>query len=257
MSADLQGQTAIITGASRGIGLAVAQALIGAGANVVLTSRKPGVAEEVAATLGEAALGIQAHAADEEAAAACVDETLRRFGSIDILVNNAGTNPAYGPLVEIDRDRFMKTVEVNLWAPLLWTSLVWRAWMRDNGGCIINMASLGGIVTGADIGAYDSAKAGLIHLTNHLAAELAPKVRVNALAPGVVRTRLAEAIWKEQQDAVENATPLGRAGEPADIAPAVVFLAGDGARWITGETMVIDGGQRWHPAPAFGSRSEP
>ena len=253
MSSDLKGRTAIVTGASRGIGLAIARALDEAGANVVLTSRKLASAEEAAASISERATGFEAHATDEDAANACVEETLRLHGRIDILVNNAGTNPAFGPLVDIDRDQFMKTVDVNLWAPLLWTGLVWKSWMREHGGSIVNTASLGGIVAAPDLGTYNAAKAGLIHLTNHLALELAPQVRVNAVAPGVVRTKLAEALWKDRDDAVASATPLGRVGEPPDVAGAVRFLASDDASWITGETIVVDGGQRWDPSGAFGT----
>ena len=134
-------------------------------------------------------------------------------------------------------------MDVNLWAPILWTSLAVKAWMGEHGGSIVNTASIGGLSVGADVGIYHVSKAALIHLTRQLALELGPKVRVNAIAPGVVRTRLAEALWKENEAKVAAATPLGRIGEPEDLGEAVAFLAGDGARWITGETLVIDGGQ--------------
>ena len=144
-SLDLTGRTAIITGASRGIGLAIAQQLAAAGANVVLTARKQEAADEAAAQVGEQALGVGAHAVDEDAARRCVDLTLERFGSVDILINNAGTNPAYGPLIDQDHARFTKIFDVNLWAPLLWTSLVVKAWMGEHGGAIVNTASIGGM----------------------------------------------------------------------------------------------------------------
>jgi NAD(P)-dependent dehydrogenase (short-subunit alcohol dehydrogenase family) len=251
MGAGLGGRTAIVTGASRGIGLAIAEALLEGGANVVLTSRKQEAADEAASSLGapEQAVGYGAHATDEDAAAACVAFAIERFGSLDILVNNAGTNPAFGPVVEQDKGRFMKTLDVNLWAPALWTGLAWRAWMKEHGGTIINTASVGGLIVGPNLGVYHASKAALIHLTKQFALELAPKVRVNAVAPGVVRTRLAEALWKEHEDAVSAITPLGRIGEPADVAAAVAFLAGDGASWITGETIVMDGGQMLMSSP--------
>jgi NAD(P)-dependent dehydrogenase (short-subunit alcohol dehydrogenase family) len=255
MAADLRGRTAIVTGASRGIGLAIAEALLEGGANVVLTSRHHEAADTAASSLGsDRAVGFAAHATDEEAAAACVAFAIDTFGSLDILVNNAGTNPAFGPVVDQDKGRFMKTLDVNLWAPALWTGLAWRAWMAEHGGTVINTASVGGLVVGPNLGVYHASKAALIHLTKQLALELAPKVRVNAVAPGVVRTRLAEALWKEHEAAVSAVTPLGRIGEPADVASAVAFLASDGASWITGETLVMDGGQMLASSMADGAK---
>jgi NAD(P)-dependent dehydrogenase (short-subunit alcohol dehydrogenase family) len=256
MAAHLNGRTAIVTGASRGIGLAIAGALVADGANVVLTSRRQEAAEAAASSIGvpEQAVGFGAHATDEDAAAACVAFAIERFGSLDILINNAGTNPAFGPVVDQDKGRFMKTLDVNLWAPALWSGLAWRAWMQEHGGTIVNTASVGGLVVGPNLGVYHASKAALIHLTKQLALELAPKVRVNAVAPGVVRTRLAEALWKEHEDAVSAVTPLGRIGEPADVASAVAFLASDGASWITGETLVMDGGQMLASSMADGAK---
>jgi NAD(P)-dependent dehydrogenase (short-subunit alcohol dehydrogenase family) len=239
----LAGRTAIVTGASRGIGLAIAQGLAAAGANVVLTSRKQEAADAAAAQVNGNAIGVAAHAVDEEAAQRCVELTVQRFGSVDILVNNAGTNPAYGPLIEQDHARFTKTFDVNLWAPLLWTSLAVKAWMGEHGGAVVNTASIGGLHYSPYMGMYNATKAALIHVTKQLALELSPRVRVNAICPGVVRTRLAEALWKEHEQAVSASTALGRIGEPVDVAGAVVFLVSDAASWITGEAMVIDGGQ--------------
>ena len=250
-SPELGGRTAIITGASRGIGLAIAQRLAADGANVVLTARKQDSADAAAAQVAGSAIGVAAHAVDEDAAKRCVDLTLDRFGSIDILINNAGTNPAFGPLIEQDHARFTKIFEVNLWAPLLWTSLAVKASMGEHGGAIVNTASIGGMHQSPAMGLYNATKAALIHVTKQLALELSPRVRVNAIAPGVVRTRLAEALWKDHEDPLSGSTALGRIGEPPDVAAAVAFLVSDQASWITGETMVIDGGQLLGNAAAF------
>jgi NAD(P)-dependent dehydrogenase (short-subunit alcohol dehydrogenase family) len=250
-STDLHGKTAIVTGASRGIGLAVAQALATAGANVVLTSRKQEAADEAAAQIRGSAIGVAAHAVDEAQSRACVDLAVEKFGSVDILVNNAGTNPAFGPMIEQDHGRFAKTFDVNLWAPLLWTGLVTKAWMGEHGGSVINTASIGGMGHEPGLGVYNTTKAALIYVTKQLALELSPKVRVNAVAPGVVRTRLAEALWKTGEPQVAAFTALNRIGEPDDVAAAIVFLASEAAAWITGETMVIDGGQRLGDARLF------
>ena len=243
MSLNLTGRTAVITGASRGIGLAIAQKLADAGANVVLTSRKQESADAAAAQIGGNALGVAAHAVEDDAAQRCIDLTLNHFGSVDILINNAGTNPAFGPLIEQDHGRFAKIFDVNLWAPLLWTSLAVKGWMGEHGGAVVNTASIGGMAFEANLGLYNTTKAALIHVTKQLALELSPRVRVNAICPGVVRTRLAEALWKEHEEALSASTALGRIGEPADVATAVAFLVSDEASWITGETLVIDGGQ--------------
>jgi NAD(P)-dependent dehydrogenase (short-subunit alcohol dehydrogenase family) len=248
---DLTGSTAIITGASRGIGLAAVRSISVAGGNVVLTSRRQESADATAAEVNGNTLGVAAHTVDEQAARRCIELTLERFGSVDILVNNAGTNPSFGPVIDQDHARFTKTFDVNLWAPLLWASLAARAWMTQHGGVVINTASIGGMGFEADLGLYNASKAALIHLTKQLALELSPKVRVNALAPGVVRTKLAEALWKEQGSQLNSATASGRIGEPEDVGSVIAFLVSDAPSWVTGETFVIDGGQRLGDAGPF------
>jgi NAD(P)-dependent dehydrogenase (short-subunit alcohol dehydrogenase family) len=240
---ELAGRCAIVTGGSRGIGLAIARSLLDAGARVLLTARRQASVDAAVAELGDGAFGFAAHAADEHAAAACMQHARERFGRIDVLVNNAGTNAAFGPIAELTHAQFAKTLDVNLWAPIMWTSLAWRASMAERGGVVVNVSSVGGFIAGRGTGASRISKAGLTHATKQLALELAPNVRVNAVAPGLVRTRMAEALWKPDEARASEGTLLGRIGEPLDIADAVTFLAGDRAAWMTGETLVIDGGQ--------------
>src|SRR3954447_24856511 len=244
---DQRTRTAIVTGASRGIGKATAAALAAEGCNVVLTSRKQEALDEVADEIaarhpGAGVLAYAAHAAEPEQAAACVDAAIARFGRIDVLVNNAGTNPYFGPLVDLDPGRAEKTVRLNQFGVVLWTQLAWKASMADHGGAVVNVASSGGLLTEPGIGYYNSTKAAVIHLTRQFAQELAPRVRVNAVAPGVVRTQLARGLWQDNEDFLNQALPLGRIGEPNDVADAIAFLAGARAAWITGQTLVIDGG---------------
>jgi len=243
MPVDLSGRVAIVAGGSRGIGRATAAALVAAGARVVLTSRTQANADEAADGIGDGAVGFQAHVAAADDARACVEFALARYGRVDILVNNAGTNPAFGPVIGQDHARYAKTFEINVWAPIMWTNLVWQGWMAEHGGAVVNTASLGGLFAEPNLGIYNASKSALVHLTRHLALELAPGVRVNAVAPGVVRTRLSEELWKEHESVVINDTPLRRIGEPEDVADAIAFLASDAAAWITGETLVLDGGQ--------------
>lgn len=240
-------RTVIITGASRGIGKATALAFAAQGDNVVLSSRKQDALDETAKEILAAhpsagVLAFAAHAAEPDQAGACVGATMERFGSVDVLVNNAGTNPHFGPLSELEPILAEKITRLNQFGPVLWSQLVWKAWMSEHGGAIVNVASLGGLHTELGIGYYNATKAALIHLTRQLAMEMAPSVRVNGVAPGIVRTHLAKALWENHEDRLRAALPLGRIGEPEDIADVIVFLAGAGARWMTGQTVVVDGG---------------
>lgn len=241
MDLRLDGKVAVVTGGSRGIGLATASRFVEAGAAVMLTSRKPEGLEAAAASIGGDVAWFAANAGEPEQAAACIDETMARFGRVDILVNNAGTSPYFGPMLDLDLARAVKTVQVNQTAVLVWTQLVVKASMAEHGGSVVNVASIGGYSVEPWIGWYNVTKAAVIHLTRQLAGELGP-VRVNAIAPGLVRTDLARALWEHGEDAVARRLPLGRIGEPDDVATAVLFLASDAARWITGHTLVVDGG---------------
>jgi NAD(P)-dependent dehydrogenase (short-subunit alcohol dehydrogenase family) len=240
-------RTVIVTGASRGIGKASAMAFAAEGCNVVLTSRKiealDAVAAEITAQFPDVGvLTRAAHAAEPEQAAVVVEAAMEHFGAIDVLVNNAGTNPYFGPLMDIDPVRAEKTVRLNQFGPVLWSQLVWKASMAQRGsGTIVNVASVGGVLTEPGIGYYNATKAAVIHLTRQMAAELAP-VRVNAVAPGIVRTHLARGLWESNEDFLNDKLPLGRIGEPDDIADVITFLAGPASRWMTGQTLVVDGG---------------
>jgi len=242
MELRLEGKVALVTGASKGIGRAIAAALASSGAQVMLSSRKQDALDEAAATMDGEVTTFAAHAGDPDQAAACVAATVERFGAVDILVNNAATNPYFGPTIDIDAPRFDKTVEVNWRGPLMWAQQAWRASMQARGGAIINIASIGGLSVEPTIGVYNGTKAALIHLTRTLAAELAPGVRVNAIAPGLVKTDMARALWEPNEEAIARRLPMKRLGVPDDIANAAVFLASDAASWITGTTTVVDGG---------------
>ncbi|HEX3593362.1 MAG TPA: SDR family oxidoreductase [Pseudonocardiaceae bacterium] len=253
MGSGLAGKTALVTGASRGIGRAMAFAFAAEGANVVLCSRKQDSLDQVATELKDAhpAAGVlakAAHVGDPEQAEACVDAAVAEFGSLDVLVNNAGTNPYFGPMVDLDVPRAEKTVQVNQLSIVVWTQLAWKKSMAERGGSIVNIASVGGIATEIGIGFYNATKAAVIHLTRQFAAELAPGVRVNGIAPGLVRTQLARALWENHEERINQHLPLGRIGEPDDIAKVAVFLAGDDSSWITGQTLVVDGGALIRPS---------
>ncbi len=240
---ELKGKTALVTGGSRGIGKGIARRFVEAGASVMLVSRKGDACEAAAAELGGDTAWCAGHVGRPEDAEACIDAALERFGRLDVLVNNAATNPWNGPTIDCDLPRWDKTFEVNLRGPFVWTQLAWTRWMRENGGSVINVSSNGGFATSAALGVYNVTKAALIQLTKQLASELGPNVRVNAVAPGLIRTDFARVLWEgERGDLIARVTPLQRLGEPKDIGDAALFLASDASSWITGQTLVIDGG---------------
>ncbi len=248
MEISVEGKVAVVTGASRGIGQETARELATSGARgVVITSRKQENVDQSRAELiesgvdGDKILAVAARADDEDAAQQAARATVETFGSCDILVNNAGTNPAFGNLMEVDLGALDKTWAVNMRAPLLWVRATHAVWMGEHGGAVVNVASVAGLRPSPLMGAYNISKAGLVHMTRQLALELAPGIRVNAVAPAVVKTRLAGALL-EDEGATAALHPLGRVGEPEDVARLIVFLASDASSWMTGAVVPVDGG---------------
>jgi 3-oxoacyl-[acyl-carrier protein] reductase len=241
---DLHGKTALITGASRGIGLAIAQRLVDEGARVCVTARRSEALAEAVEALGgpEHAIAVAGKADDPEHQATAVARTIEAFGSLDVLVNNAGVNPAYGRMLDLDPAAFRKVFEVNVISALAWVREVHKAWMGEHGGAVVNVASVAGLGPARMIGAYAASKAALIQLTVQLADELSPLIRVNAVAPAVVKTSFAAALYEGREEKVAAGYALGRLGVPEDIAGAVAFLASADAGWMTGQTLVLDGG---------------
>jgi NAD(P)-dependent dehydrogenase (short-subunit alcohol dehydrogenase family) len=248
MEVSVEGKVALVTGGSRGIGQETARQLVESGARgVVITSRKQ---ENIATSRAELVeggvdedriLAVAARADDEDSAQAALEATMDAFGSCDILVNNAGTNPAFGNLMEVDLGALDKTWAVNMRAPLLWVRAAYKTWMSDHGGVVVNVASVAGLRPSPMMGAYNISKAGLVHMTRQLALELAPDIRVNAVAPAVVKTRLA-GLLLEDEKATAAMHPLHRVGDPEDVARLIVFLASDASSWMTGAVVPIDGG---------------
>ncbi|MEV0855311.1 SDR family oxidoreductase [Nocardia fluminea] len=244
MTGRFAGKTAIVTGASRGIGFGIAERLVADGAKVVITARKQDALDEAVEQLGGAqrALGVAGRADDADHQADAVARAIEAFGSVDLLVNNTGINPVYGPMIEMDLQAARKIIEVNCLAALSWAQQVHKAWMAEHGGAIVNVSSVAGLRPAPGIGFYGASKAMLTYITQELAVELGPNIRVNAVAPAVVKTKFATALYEGREQELAATYPLQRLGVPEDIAGAAAFLLSADAAWITGQLLVVDGG---------------
>lgn len=247
---DLTGKAALVTGASLGIGFAIAAEFLDRGAAVTITARKPDqltaaadklVADHAGGDAGRV-LALAGNAGSAEARAEAVAGTVERFGSLDILINNAGINPVFGFLMDADLDAVRKIFDINVVAALGYIQEAYRAWLGEHGGAVVNIASIGGLRSTGAIAPYGASKAALIRLTDELAWQLGPKIRVNAVAPGVVKTKFASALYSHDEEGVASVYPMKRLGVPEDVAKLVAFLVSDDASWITGETVRVDGG---------------
>jgi NAD(P)-dependent dehydrogenase (short-subunit alcohol dehydrogenase family) len=241
----LDGKVVLVTGGTRGIGRAIAEACARAGAAVSVLARKVDELDETEsaiAALGARVLTIPGSVGDAAIAESAVTSTIDALGGCDIVVNNAGINPVFAPLMDADLGAVAKVFDANIAGPLRFTRAAWHQWMREHGGVVLNVASVGGLRPGPFIGAYNVSKAALIHLTRQLAQELAPGVRVNAILPGLVKTDMARALWEPNEEGMARSHALRRLGVPDDIASGALFLISDASSWMTGETLVVDGG---------------
>ncbi|SEP87244.1 NAD(P)-dependent dehydrogenase, short-chain alcohol dehydrogenase family [Streptomyces sp. yr375] len=239
----LSGKVALVTGASRGIGYGVAEALVARGDRVCITGRNEDALKEAVEQLGaDRVIGVVGKAHDLAHQTAAVERTMEAFGRVDFLVNNAGTNPVFGPIADLDLEVARKVFETNVISALGFAQKTWHAWQKDNGGAIVNIASVAGLTASPFIGAYGISKAAMINLTQQLAHEFAPRVRVNAIAPAVVKTKFAEALYEGREAEAAAAYPLARLGVPSDIGGTAAFLTSEQSDWITGQTLVVDGG---------------
>jgi NAD(P)-dependent dehydrogenase (short-subunit alcohol dehydrogenase family) len=237
------GKVALITGASRGIGYGIALALVARGDRVVITGRNEDALKAAVEQLGaDRAIGVAGKAHDEAHQAAVVECAMETFGRVDFLVNNAGTNPVFGPIADMDLAVARKVFETNVISALGLAQRTWKAWQKENGGAIVNIASVSGVSASPFIAAYGISKAAMINLTLQLAHEFAPAVRVNAIAPAVVKTKFAQALYEGREAEAAAAYPMGRLGVPEDIGGAAAFLTSEQSGWITGQTLIVDGG---------------
>ncbi|MEU6419397.1 SDR family oxidoreductase [Streptomyces spiralis] len=242
-SVEPTGKVALVTGASRGIGYGIAEALVARGDRVCITGRNEDALKEAVERLGaDRAIGVAGKAHDEAHQAEAVERVIEAFGRVDFLVNNAGTNPVFGPIADLDLNVARKVFETNVVSALGFAQRTWHAWQKDNGGAIVNIASIAGLAPSPFIGAYGISKAAMINLTQQLAHEFAPRVRVNAIAPAVVKTKFAQALYEGREEEAAASYPLGRLGVPSDIGGAAAFLTSEQSDWITGQTLVVDGG---------------
>jgi NAD(P)-dependent dehydrogenase (short-subunit alcohol dehydrogenase family) len=247
---DLTGKVAIITGSSRGIGRAIAEAMADQGAKVVISSRKAEACAEVADAInakhGEGtAIVIAANISSKEELQHLADETRRQLGKIDVLVCNAASNPYYGPMAGISDDQFRKILDNNILSNHWLISMVAPEMVERREGSIIIISSIGGLTSSPVIGAYNISKAADFQLARNLAAEFGhAQVRVNCIAPGLIRTDFARALWENPDTlkVVTKHTPMKRIGEPEEIAGAAVFLASKASTFMTGQAIVVDGG---------------
>ncbi|MFI7008346.1 SDR family oxidoreductase [Streptomyces sp. NPDC050145] len=251
----LTGRAAVVTGGTRGIGLAVARELARCGARLCVTARDPaGVREAVAGLRAEGAeaIGVAGSVADPAHLWEVTEAAMTAYGRLDVVVNNAATNQPYGPLMDADPDAWRTAFTVNVEAPLRLVQCAWRAWMSEHGGTVVNVCTEGAAHVGPNVGAYGTSKAALLHLTAQLAGELGPGVRVNSVSPGLVRTEMARFVWERAEESVAAGLPSGRIGEPGDVARAVRWLVSDEASWITGADLLVDGGTRVRAASPGG-----
>lgn len=237
------GRTAIVTGGSRGIGRAIAQALVSEGARVCITGRKPEMLDEAVRALGENAIGVAGKVDDPDHRDLVIDQTLSTFGVPDYLVNNVAVNPVYGRTIDTQKDAARKIFDVNVISVLEWSRAVVEAGMTSRpGAAITNVSSVASLLPSPGIGMYGVSKASLEQLTRQLAFELAPDIRVNAVAPAVIKTDFSTVLYADREVEAAAEYPLKRLGETKDISAAVAFLLSDESSWITGQVLVVDGG---------------